>query len=177
MGEPDLAIAEPGDRHDAAIDRPPALATYRHLALNASRRPDLDLIHIKGVTLQQPPSHFRGGHRLGFRTAIGDRLFGQGLDPGFDPGELVGLIQRRVSRDIKKLFSCKGQKKGIQISYDTARSLNLGLNLSTLRDDRPDRAANLSSRKMGWLDGRFLDRGHFIVSLFANRSFGRLRHT
>ena len=108
MGQPDLAIAEPGDRGDTAIDRPPAFSAKRHLALHAAGRADFDLVHAERIALQQPSDHFRGGEGFGLRTAIGDRFLGQGFDACLDPRQLLGLIQHGAGRNITRLFPWQG---------------------------------------------------------------------
>jgi hypothetical protein len=94
--EPDLAVAETGDRRHAAIDRPTPAAAKRHLDLNEAGGTYLDFVHAKRVTLKQATNHLSSCHRLGLSAAVGDGLFGQRLDATLHAGKLGRLAHSQA---------------------------------------------------------------------------------
>ena len=94
MNGGDLPVT-PGNGRDAAIDRPPLLATDGHFNLAANLVADIDLLHRQRVALKQPSNHLGCRHGLRFGAPVGHRLLGKCPDPRLDADKLGRLAHCR----------------------------------------------------------------------------------
>ena len=110
--EPDLAAAEASDGWHAGVDRPPSPATGGNPDHDARDSPEIDIVHVEHVTLEQAPDHLGGRERLRLGATPLDGSLRQGADLLLDARELFTLVQdRRDSVPFETVPSPAGYRK------------------------------------------------------------------